>query len=374
MKAKSIKRIKTEEENAKMRQILFKVSLSIFFVSLFFVAFMLGNGFLYFHNNGYVDAFNNYDFQFHVINVGQGDCFLIKLPDRKVLLVDSGESENYAIVKGYINEFFKKEKLSRIDYFVLTHQDADHIGSADKILNNFDVGLVFRPKVFSPYEQEMGLADNSYQIFNTEDFNNFTISLHENNVHYKFNEKGITISGSGYNLEFLSPENDNYTASNDYSAVIMLTAKGKKFLLTGDATSNIEDTLIREYGENLKSDVLKISHHGSKTSSSEDFLSKVNASFAILSVGENNSGLPNVEILNRLYAQNCTIYSTKKLGCFALSVENNQIIMRSQPVLNKDLPLMASLTILAVCFVWGINFQRKPLRKDANMIVENSKI
>lgn len=374
MKEKSIKRIKTEEENAKRRQIFLKISLSFFFVSLFFVAFILGNGYLYFCNRGYVDAFNGYDFQFHVINVGQGDCFLIKLPDKKVLLVDSGESENYNIVKGYISEFFKKENLSKIDYFVLTHQDADHIGSASKILNNFNVGQVFRPKVYSAYEQEKGLAVNSYQIFNTEDFNNFTISLYENNVNFQFNEKGIMLGGNNYKLEFLSPEADNYTASNDYSAVIMLTAQNKKFLLTGDATSNIEQNLIREYGDELKSDVLKISHHGSKTSSSEEFLSKVNAKYAILSVGENNSGLPNVEILNRLYAQNCTIYSTKKLGCFALSVVNGEIVMSSQPDLNKDLPLLASLTILAVCFVWGINFQIKPLRKDANMIVENGKI
>lgn len=359
MKQQSIKKIRTEEEKEKFRQIYFKVSLTIFLVALFFVAFVLENGFLYFHDVGYVSAFSGYDFQFHVINVGQGDCFLIKLPDSKVMLVDCGESVQFDKVKGYINDFFKSEKLNKIDYFVLSHQDNDHLGSASEILNTFKVEKVFRPKVYSNYEKENGLALLPYNICETKDFNNFTLALYQNDVEQVFNRKGILLEGDNYRIEFLSPSENNYEYSNDYSAVIMLSVYDKKFLLTGDASTVIESELISKYGNKLKADVLKIAHHGSKTSSSAIFLEKVKPTYAILSVGKNNSSLPNVEILNRLHDLETEIYSTKKLGCYALSIENKDIVMQSQPSASKSLPLIASLVILAICFVWGINFKKK---------------
>lgn len=369
MKHQAIKRKLTEEEIEKRRQIFFKISLSMFLLSLFFVAFVLGNGFLYIKNVGYVNAFSGNDFQFHVINVGQGDCFLIKLPDEKVLLIDCGEQEQYPIVKGYLNEFLAREKLSQIDYLILTHQDSDHLGCASNIIQEFDVKFVYRPKVYSSYEFENGLVINDYYIFNTEIFNNFTISLYQKNIAFGFNEKGVMMYGENYTVEFLSPNEDKYSASNNYSAVIMLNVADKKILLTGDATEKIEKTLIEEFGDTLKSDVLKISHHGSATSSCQEFLDKVKPEFSLLSVGDNDSGLPSVDVLNRLYKSETTIFSTKKLGCFALSIENGQIVMQSQPLPDNQLPLLASITILLICFVWGVNFNVKPLRKDANMIV-----
>lgn len=359
MKQQPIKRIKTEEEKERFRQIYFKVSLTILFVALFLVIFVLENGFLYFHDTGFVSAFSGYDFQFHVINVGQGDCFLIKLPDDKVMLVDCGENEQFDRVKGYINDFFKSENLDKIDYFVLTHQDSDHLGCAGEVLNTFEVGKVFRPKVYSYYEQEKGLALLPYNICDTQNYNNFTIALEQSEAEQVFNEKGILIESDNYRIEFLSPSENNYDYSNDYSAVIMLSVFDKKFLLTGDASAVIEERLISQYGDKLKADVLKVAHHGSKTSSSIDFLEKVSPTYAILSAGKNNSNLPSVDILNRLYELETEIYSTKKLGCYVLSIEDKNIVIESQPSPNKSLPLIASLDILAICFVWGINFNKK---------------
>lgn len=359
MKHQPIKRIKTEEEKKKFRQIYFKVSLTVFFVALFFVAFVYGNGFLYIHDVGYVSAFSGYDFQFHVINVGQGDCFLIKLPDSKLMLVDCGESEYFDKVKGYINEVFKSENLNKIDYFILSHQDNDHLGSASKIINTFNIGKVFRPKVYSSYERENGLAVLPYGSCDTDDFYNLTYALHKKGVEQVFNEKGILITGENYSINFLSPKEDFYASSNNYSAVIMLKIHDKKFLLTGDASATIERRLVEEYGDQLKADVLKVAHHGSNSSSIDTFLEKVSPDYAILSVGKNNLDLPNVEVLNRLHELETEIYSTKKLGCYALAIEGNKIAMKNQPEASKSLPLFASLDILAICMVWGVNFNKK---------------
>lgn len=363
MKQGKIKRIRTEEEKDRWRRIYFKVALSVFLVALFLVFFMLGNGWLYFYDTGYVEAVCGQDFQFHVINVGQGDCFLIKFPDDKIALIDCGDEDAYSTVKGYVNKLMSSENLSKIDYFILTHQDSDHIGCAYKILNDFDVDIVYRPKVYSSFEQENGLVQYAYSIYDGNLYNNFTIALIDNNIDYVFNERGLEINGGDYYLQFLSPKNNTYSASNDYSAVIMLKILGKKFLLTGDATNKIENELIEEYGNNLKADVLKVAHHGSNTSSSEDFLSIVNPEVAILSVGENNNNLPNVNVLNRLYNLNTTIYSTKKLGSFAFMLDEGELKIKTHPIPSSSLPFIACLIILLISFVWGINFNRKHSQK-----------
>lgn len=359
MKREKIKRIWTQEDKEKFRQTYIRISLTIFFVALFLIAFNLGNGYLYIYDVGYVSELNGNDFQFHVIDVGQGDCFLIKLPDNKTLLIDCGEADTYEQVSGYIKKFLKEEKLSKIDYFVLTHQDEDHIGNASQIIKRFDVGKVFRPKVYSKYEQENSLNAYVYGICETDSFNEFTIALHDKGVDYTFNEKGVVLAGENYSINFLSPSKNSYSNSNDYSAVIMLKIYQKKFLLMGDASYKIENELIEEYGDYLKADVLKISHHGSKSSSSQDFLDIVKPKYAILTAEKDSDDLPNVDVLNRFHAIETTIYSTKKLGCYAFTTSNNEIIMKSHPVASKDIPLIASLIIIAICMVWGLNFERK---------------
>lgn len=361
IKTQKIKRTLTEEEKTKFTQIFLKLAMSFLFVAIFILAFVLDKGYLYIHNTGYVQDAYGYDFQFHVINVGQGDCLLIKFPDDRVLLVDTGENDAYKGVHAYIKEFFKRENLDRIDYFVLTHQDSDHIGGAGEILRDFKVEKVFRPKVYSKYEQEMGLNTLPYNICTTESYNNFARMLLTKNINFLFNESGISIVGDNYTIQFLAPTQDTYSASNDYSAVIMIKVFDKKFLLTGDATSQIEEGLISRYGDNLSAHVLKIAHHGSNTSSSQAFLQAVNPKFALLSVGENSNLLPSIDVLNRLYQQNVTIFSTKKLGSYALVIDKEEILAFSQPLPSKTLPVFACVVILAVCMVWGIKFNTKHL-------------
>lgn len=372
MKQDKVKCIKTQQEKDYIWQIIFKVGLTFLFVSLFLMAFILGNGKAYFYDTVYVSKFINQPFQFHTINIVQGDSFLIKFPDDKTMLVDTGENDNYPVLKSYLKQYFKNEKLNQIDYFVLTHQDSDHLGSADLVLRDFKVNKVFRPKVKSLYEKENSIISENYEICETESYNNFTITLHQKNINYAFSERGIVLSGGGYKVEFLSPSEDKYSYSNDYSAVLMITYQDKKFLLMGDATTQIEDELKDFYQDNLKADVLKLAHHGSKTSTSESFLDIVKPKYAILSVGKNNSNLPSSDVINRLNDKKIPIYSTQKEGNFAFCIQNGNIVQSSEEGRNKTLPFLASLLIIGVSLVWGIKFKKKENGKSANMIVENN--
>lgn len=338
-------------------ELIIKLSLSFFFIAIFCLIFFLGGGLVYFKNVLYVDQFQNYDFQIHVIDVGQGDSFLIKLPNQKTLLIDSGEISSSNILINYINEYFIKENLEKIDYLLLTHPDADHIGGAYEVLNNFNVETIFRPKIYSIYEYQNLSILNDYAISESEIYNKVITKAYEDDCSLVFSEKGIILNEAGCKIEFLSPDIDKYSDTNNYSAVIMITYQDKKFLFTGDAGIEIEEQLIKDYGEYLKADVLKVGHHGSKTSSSVEFLKIVNPKYAIISAGENNSGLPNVEVLNRLNDLGISRLSTQEINNFVITVENNDITIAFQEKPICDMALISAIFVVLLLFVWGCKFK-----------------
>ena len=333
-----------------------KISISFFLVTIFCLIFFIGGGLLYFRDDIYVDGFVNFDFQVHVIDVGQGDAILIKLPSNKTLLIDCGEAEYTTQVISYINQYMKNENLNKIDYFILTHSDADHVGSGQSIIENFDVENIYRPKIYSIYEEENGLNIENYNLSTSQIYNNVIESAYENNCNLIFSQKDIILQENGCKIEFLSPSADNYSKTNNYSAVIMITYQDKKFLFTGDAETDIEQQLINDYGSYLKADVLKVGHHGSKTSSSQEFLNIVKPSFALLCTGENSNNLPDVSVLNRLHDINANILSTEELGSYALAIRNNEIIISYEPQPICDMVLLFSIFIVILLIVWACKF------------------
>lgn len=362
-----LKKSSKKENGVNGYEILLKICISIFLALVFLLIFFLGNGLNLFSESVYVKT-NGLDMEVHVLDVGLGDCILIKLPNNKTMLIDTGEGEHYSKVKSYLTQYFKDRNLNQIDYFILSHPDADHIGGASEIFKDFEVKTVYRPKVYCKWEEETSKTSFPYTVIESETYNDCIKASYEEGCTQIFSEKGLEISEYGFKIEFLSPENDTYSATNDYSAVLMLTYQSKKFLFTGDATSNIEQQLIDNFGDYLKADVLKIAHHGSSTSSTEEFLNIVNPTCAILSVGEGNNALPNVDVINRYNDRNIKIYSTESLGNFALTVEGGQIVMTKQPVMLSSLPLIFALTLLIICVIWTINFDKKSnhTKKDIN--------
>lgn len=338
-------------------ELIIKLSLSFFFVTIFCLVFFLGGGLIYFKDVVYVDAFKDYDFQVHIIDVGQGDSILIKFPNDKTMLIDSGDISSSNVLVSYIDQYLRSEKLNKIDYMLLTHPDADHIGGAYDVLNNFDVESIFRPKIYSISESQDSLNMFDYSISDSEIYDNVIKKAYSENCKLIFSEKGILLNEGGCKIEFLSPELDVYSSSNNYSAVIMITYQDKKFLFTGDAEIEIEQQLIKDYGNELKADVLKLGHHGSKTSSSKEFLEMVNPKYAIICSGENNSGLPNVEVLNRLNSLDIERLSTQEKHNFVMSVSNNDVIVAFQAEPICDMALIITILIVLLLLVWGFSFK-----------------
>ena len=273
----------------------------------------------------------------HFIDVDQGDSILIEFPDNKTMLVDAGPNSEETKLINYINNNLPNKT---INYFVATHQDEDHIGGADKIFENFNVLNFYRPNVFTNQE----IVENAYidaTEYNSGDFINMINGLKNEQNCESFvtfpHENLLNLNNDcPYSVKFLAPLDETSTKSNDYSAVIMIEYLSKKILLTGDADAEIEQRLINLYGDSLKADILKVAHHGSSDSTSINFMSKVKPTYAVISVGKNNSyGHPTqnvLQILNSTVGTN--IYRTDIQGniVFGIKPDNNQaqILIKTQ--------------------------------------------
>jgi len=230
----------------------------------------------------------------HFINVGQGDAVAINLPDNKVMLIDDG-SKNYNV--DYVN-YIKENVCSRktnncIDYLVLTHADSDHIGGTLKLMKNFKINTVFMPKIIS----------------NSQTFEKIQTYVTKNCNYEELGDEFV-IANNDYEIVFFKQLNDDNT--NDSSQVVKLSYLDKSFLFTGDISSSVEDSYIKSYSSALDCDVLKVSHHGSASSTSNEFLQAVTPKYAVISVGSNSYGHPTYDVLSRLESNNSKILRTDK--------------------------------------------------------------
>lgn len=264
-------------------------------------------------NNSIILA--NDDMRVHFIDVGQGDAILIELSDGKIMLIDTGTAYYSATLIDYINTKVLFDNSSKtIDYLVLTHSDADHIGSASAVLDEYEILNIFRPNIFCDGDPEFTL-DGYYH--NTATYQRTIASIYaETNANIYFSSCDIDLSTENYILNFLSPTESYYSDTNDYSPIIYLNNFKMSFLFTGDATTEIEYDLI-ELGIDLDIDVLKIGHHGSSTSTSVEFLESTTPTYIVISVGENTYGHPSDEVLTNIYFSNVdakNIYMTLTQG------------------------------------------------------------
>ena len=346
------------KENMPFSEIMLKISIAVFFAAVFIIFFINFGGINIFETVNYSNKFSNYEFQLHTIDVENGDAFLLRLPGDKTMLIDCGEEEYSDRVVSYLNQYMRAEHLDKIDYFVLTHTDSDHVGSASKIIEKFEVKNLYRPKKYSKDESKYIETNLNYQLDEGVAYNNAIMSAYKNNCNIIFNERGLKISLKGCEIEFLSPVADTYENDNNYSAVLMIRYYGHKFLFMGDAEGEIENALLDKYGDELKADVLKIAHHGSKTSSTEAFLCAVDADYAILSCSENSSILPNAEVIKRIKNQGSEIFSSAKYGNFVLSIKNNQIVFAEAEEQVNFWVIIFCIGVVMLLLIWRIPFER----------------
>ena len=238
------------------------------------------------------------------IDVGQGDSILIH--NRKIILIDTGgkesNSNNNSIVINKTIPYLKSLGIKKLDYLILTHGDYDHMGESINLVEKYKVKNV---------------------IFNCGEFNNLEreliTKLNKNKVSYYSCINELDLENN--KLFFLQTR--EYDNENDNSNVIYTEINNYKFIFTGDASINTEKEILKDY--NLPEiDVLKVGHHGSKTSSSKEFINEINPKYSIISVGKDNRyGHPNKEALDNL--ENSKIYRTDQDGSIMFRIKNNKL-------------------------------------------------
>ena len=235
-----------------------------------------------------VNTAGNFDDNFVVnyLNVGQADSILIEI-NNKYALIDAGNNaDGEKLVK-----YFKDLGISQFDYVIATHGHEDHIGGMDDIINNFDIGKFYMPNY----------------ITTTKTFEDVLDALKTKNIGINVPKVGETFSLDKADFEILASNSDAKNI-NDTSIVLKATYGLNKFLFMGDLSSSEESKLL---DRNIAADVLKVGHHGSKYSTSTDFLDKVSPQYAVISVGKNNNyNHPHPSTITKFKNRNIKVYRT----------------------------------------------------------------
>ena len=259
------------------------------------------------NQNDYINTNNNL-LKVHYLDVGQGDSIFIELPNNETMLIDAAESYQSENIINYL----KNLNYQKIDYVIGTHPHTDHIGGLRDIINTFEIGKIYMPKVVST----------------TKTYENLLMAIKEKNLKINTAKAGTSIIDTdALKINILAPNNSTYTELNNYSVVTKITYGTTKFLFMGDAEKLSEN----EIKENVTADVIKIGHHGSNTSSSIDFIKKVNAKYGIISVGLNNKyNLPKEETITNWENSGTKIYLTSTNGTITAISDGTNIKIESE--------------------------------------------
>ena len=242
------------------------------------------------------DASNELTVSF--LDIGQGDATFIQTPGGSQILIDGGKSSS---VLRELADVMPASDRS-IDIVIATHPDADHIGGLIDVLERYDVDVVMRP----------GVSEHDTPVVDA-----FDAAVREEGIEPVLARRGQEFSfQDGTHLTILFPDRDvSELESNTASIVAQLTYGEHEFLLTGDSPDSIEEYLVGLDAEQLHSDVLKVGHHGSKTSSAEIFIQTVDPDYAVISRGCNNRyGHPHAEVMGRFEEYGIDIYDTCEDG------------------------------------------------------------
>ena len=247
----------------------------------------------------------------HFLDVGQGDCEIIELPDGKIMLIDGGaDDESATRIMRYLNAL----KVDTIDYLLITHADGDHCGGLQKVVRYKEIKQAFLP-----------LADAT----ENEAYAAVYAEIVEKGCKWEYAARSIDLSASGefsYTLCFLYPytlQAETATSNNESSAVVWLDYLGASVLFTGDAPIETEEKLMRDHRLGLlkekvmltETELLKVAHHGSADSTSLSFLEYLGVEQAVISCGANNLyGHPTTEVLSALSIQSVETFRTDERG------------------------------------------------------------
>jgi competence protein ComEC len=262
------------------------------------------------------------------LDVGQGDAALVTFPDSTTILVDGGgrpgpfqsrvadielEREKRTIGESVVSEYLWWRGLKRIDYLIATHADADHIDGLNDIARNFHVRAALVAGIPS----------------RDPEFAKLSKSLASRNVPVRVIGAGDELRLGKVSLNVLWPlpsAGSRVTSGNNDSMVLRLEFGARSILLTGDIESETEKVLVEHYQSSLASDVTKVAHHGSRTSSTESFVAAAKSTVAVISVGESSVfGHPHAEVVERWKARGAQVLTTGKRGMVTLITDGHEM-------------------------------------------------
>ena len=249
-------------------------------------------------------------FSVHIIDVGQGDSIFIQTPENKRILMDAGDEDAEHTVYSYL----KRRGVKKIDVLIATHPDTDHIGSMDYIIDKFKISHFYMPEAKTDSEAFYNLLD----------------SCGDKNLKIEYLIKGDILKiDSSTTMEILSPS--TITDKNNLNSIVsLLNYKGYEFLFTGDAEKENESEILSSC--NLPDiEFLKVGHHGSSSSSTDEFIAKLKPEAVAISCGYNNDyGHPHRSVLNTFRENGSVVYRTDKNGSLVFYCDENGIFTKKK--------------------------------------------
>lgn len=245
------------------------------------------------------------------LDVGQGDSAYIRVNDFDIL-IDAGP-------KSDADRLMKQLEAKNIDDFemiIATHPHEDHIGGMVDVFNRYEVESFYMPKV----------------THTTKTFQNMINAISKEGIEVQPIKEGMRFDlGQGAKIDVYSPIYESYEEFNDYSPIMKLTFGETEFIFIGDAEAHAEQDVVAKYPNDLKADVLKFGHHGSSTSSTEEFLQSVDPNYGIISCGvDNKYGHPHRETLDKITKFNIKAYRTDKQGQITLTSDGKNISIKTE--------------------------------------------
>lgn len=253
----------------------------------------------------------NGNLEISYLNVGQGDSAYIKVNDFDILIDAGPRSDADALLQQ-----LEEKSIDDFEMIIATHPHEDHIGGMAKVFEKYDVESFYMPKV----------------THTTKTFENMVNAINKEGIKIKQIKEGMSFDlGEGAKIDVYSPIYESYEEFNDYSPIMKLTFGQNEFMFTGDAEAHAEQDVVAKYPTNLNADVLKFGHHGSSTSSTEEFVKAVSPKYGIISCGVDNTyGHPHRETLEKISKYNIETYRTDKQGQINVTSDGMNIKIKTE--------------------------------------------
>ena len=304
-----------EHEYKRAKRIALIIVAVIVVALCIFSSFVPPNTWKYYFDLPKIDERNVSEMRVHFVDVGQGDAIIVELPDDKIVLIDGGSERTSA--SNALMRYLNALKIDTIDILIATHTDADHCGGLDTVVKHKNIGRALLP------------VDD---YTNNTQYASLYGALRQKGVSIELTSHGEVIEDASYTLACLYPY--DYTQAqdqNELSAVIWLDFEGTSFIFTGDASTDIEEKLMRDdrlgafdgLGVKLEeTEILKVSHHGSNDATATAWVEYLGVETAVISCGLGNAyNHPGAQLLERL--KDTAIYRTDQKGSVVVSAKSN---------------------------------------------------